>query len=119
MCFLKKDIMKKIAICIIVISAMLLCACEEDGSILPEGTHGKDDFSLVREDVQGDYVLNVSSKKVHLLSCSYAKRISEENRREVSDPDQAYREGYVMCAYCLKQDTESATQDTKEEETTK
>lgn len=49
-----------------------------------------------------DFILNTSSKKIHLPSCAQANRISEKNRRETDKPlAQLLTEGYTPCKICL------------------
>ncbi|MBR6530859.1 MAG: DNA/RNA non-specific endonuclease [Clostridia bacterium] len=47
------------------------------------------------------YVLNTSSKKFHLPSCSGATSISEENRKEeTGEREELIRRGYTPCGSC-------------------
>jgi hypothetical protein len=49
------------------------------------------------------YVLNTDSKKIHYSSCSAAKRISNENRRETTDSiSSLVANGYTECGICMK-----------------
>lgn len=46
------------------------------------------------------YVLNTSSKKIHLPSCSSVGKIKSENYAETDDYTSALSEGYVPCKSC-------------------
>lgn len=51
-----------------------------------------------------EYVLNTSSKKIHLPSCSHADRTKEENKKSVELTDEQLNDykskGYTMCSTC-------------------
>ena len=46
------------------------------------------------------YVLNTSSKKIHLPDCSSVKRIAEKNYSETTDPQACLAQGYEACKIC-------------------
>lgn len=46
------------------------------------------------------YVLNLSTKKIHLADCSSAKKIKTENYAETTDPDAYISKGYAACKIC-------------------
>lgn len=50
------------------------------------------------------YVLNISSKKIHLPDCSFVSRTKEENKREVNLTEEELQEyldnGYSLCKTC-------------------
>jgi hypothetical protein len=50
------------------------------------------------------YVLNTSSKKIHLPSCSFVSRTKEENKKTVNlsedEFQQYHNNGYTMCKTC-------------------
>ncbi|MBE6567463.1 MAG: hypothetical protein E7657_02250 [Ruminococcaceae bacterium] len=49
-----------------------------------------------------DYILNLSSKKVHLPDCKWAKEISEKNRSYTnSDLIDIINAGFSPCKVCL------------------
>ena len=53
--------------------------------------------------VEEYYILNVSSKKIHMSSCYMAKRISEKNRAEYrGDISELSSQGYEKCKTCFK-----------------
>lgn len=53
------------------------------------------------EEPESSYILNTSSKKFHLPSCSGAKDIKPENRREYTGPRPVLiEEGYTPCGTC-------------------
>lgn len=47
---------------------------------------------------QGVFVGSVNSNKYHWPNCSFAKRISEENKIWFSSEQEAENEGYVKCS---------------------
>ena len=47
------------------------------------------------------YILNTSSKKFHIPSCGSAKKIKEENKKEITDTrDSIIKDGYSPCKTC-------------------
>ena len=46
------------------------------------------------------YYANVSSKKFHLSSCSYAKQINEENLKRTNNRDELVSSGFTACKKC-------------------
>lgn len=50
------------------------------------------------------YVLNISSKKIHLPDCSFVSRTKEENKKTVELTDeelqQYFDDGYTLCKTC-------------------
>lgn len=56
------------------------------------------------ENAKTAYVLNISSKKIHLADCSFVKRTKEENKKYVELTDKELQEyfdnGYVFCKTC-------------------
>ena len=59
--------------------------------------------SEVEFDKKAEYVLNTSSKKIHLPECSGAKNMSEKNKETVKGNKlQSYiNNGYELCSSCL------------------
>lgn len=50
-----------------------------------------------------NYTLNTNSKKIHYPSCSYAKKIAEKNKKEVTESlDSLISDGYTKCGHCFK-----------------
>ncbi|MBQ9086293.1 MAG: DNA/RNA non-specific endonuclease [Clostridia bacterium] len=48
-----------------------------------------------------DYILNVSSKKIHLPTCSSISKIDENNRQEYKgSKDDLLKQGYMICGIC-------------------
>ena len=47
-----------------------------------------------------NYVGNAKSKKFHVASCTYAKKMSPQNRVDFSSRDEAVDEGYIPCKRC-------------------
>lgn len=52
-----------------------------------------------------DYVINKSSKKIHLKDCSFAEKMKAENRQEVQlspeELEEYFTNGYSPCSSCL------------------
>lgn len=46
------------------------------------------------------YVLNISSKKIHLSDCSSVKEMNENNKKITDNYDKAISEGYTPCGKC-------------------
>lgn len=46
------------------------------------------------------YVLNISSKKIHLSDCSSVKEMNENNKKVTDNYDEAISEGYTPCGKC-------------------
>ncbi len=67
--------------------------------------------SLVQENADNKnptektYVINLSSKKIHLPDCQYAQTIDEENKItvKVKNLNDYYLSGYTSCTKCLEQ----------------
>ena len=58
-------------------------------------------FSCGNE-IQTNYVLNLSSKKVHLPDCKWAKEISKKNRSySKNDLIDIINAGFTPCKVCL------------------
>ena len=51
-----------------------------------------------------EYILNISSKKIHYPSCSVVNRMKEENKKSVELTDEQLNDykskGYTMCSTC-------------------
>ena len=43
------------------------------------------------------YVGNANSRKFHVTSCQYARKMNPKNRIDFSDRDEAVKAGYVPC----------------------
>ncbi len=83
-----------------------------DNENLPESTTIKQDITLKETTTQKSndniaiktYVLNTSSKKIHLPDCSFAIRTKEENKKSVElsneELNQYKNDGYVICKTC-------------------
>lgn len=60
--------------------------------------------STIESEPQNDgkaYVLNTSSKKIHLPACSYISNMKEENKKEFTgDIAELYEQGYEACKRC-------------------
>lgn len=73
---------------------------EEVGTVSEDENDGTDEAEAGREEVR-TYIVNTNSGKFHLESCSGAKRIREENRKEYTGTRQELiEEGYQPCKMC-------------------
>lgn len=54
------------------------------------------------EELEGTYILNISSKKIHLPDCSSVSKMSETNKKEYTGYlSDLIEEGYSLCGNCL------------------
>jgi len=53
-------------------------------------------------EVNAEYIANSSTMKIHLLSCSYAKNISIQNKMYFDNLDYPLNNGYSKCSSCIK-----------------
>ena len=84
-----------------VISCFVLCGCEKENAKYLGIGRGSEDFSFRTPPVlTAVYVVNTSSRRIHLPDCRYAQSMSEAHRKELSDLAQALREGYTYCGHC-------------------
>lgn len=62
------------------------------------------DSTTVDNSLKKTYVLNISSKKIHLPNCSFVSRTKEENKKTVKlsteDLNQYKNDGYTICKTC-------------------
>ncbi len=72
-----------------------------------ENTTKSDNTQQSNKDNKSDkttYVLNISSKKIHLPDCSFVDRTKEENKKTVELTDQELQQylddGYTFCKTC-------------------
>lgn len=49
---------------------------------------------------QTEYIANSSTKKFHKSTCTYAKKIKDENKLESNDRSELISEGYEPCKKC-------------------
>ena len=62
-----------------------------------------DGTSNIASDEKIQYIVNINTKKFHLPSCSNAKDIKVENRKEyIGTRQQLENNGYSPCKLCLK-----------------
>lgn len=55
----------------------------------------------IRPDGKAEYILNISSKKFHVPSCSATQKISEKNfKRFEGDRKDLMKDGYIPCSQC-------------------
>ena len=56
-----------------------------------------------KPEVYRKYILNTSSKKIHLADCSFAKKIKSENRKTITEKniDKLLQNGYSACEQCI------------------
>ena len=66
-----------------------------------ESSSSVNNTNEVIDEVKTKYVLNTSSKKIHLPECSNAKDIKEKNKREVFEAKVVLiKQGYEPCGSC-------------------
>lgn len=53
-------------------------------------------------EINAKYIANSSTKKIHLLSCSYAKNISSYNKVYFDNLEYPLNDGYTKCSTCIK-----------------
>lgn len=53
-----------------------------------------------KSNLSAKYYANKSSKKFHLSSCAYAKKIKSENLYTINDRSTLIKDGYNPCAKC-------------------
>ena len=58
-------------------------------------------YNIPEQQNTTEYVLNTSTKKYHLPSCNYVKKISPKNYSTCGDLDEIKSMGYVACKKCL------------------
>jgi len=64
--------------------------------------------SAAQQSAEYSYILNTSSKKIHLPDCSYAANMSEKNKEITSKSvEQLESEGYTPCKNCMADYDES------------
>ena len=92
--------------------------CEEQNDPIAGGWRGENEFSFVHsgQDLEETYILNTSSRRIHLPSCLYAEKTAEKNRLPMSDVTQALREGYTYCSRCLPTDTDTENEEKRNAE---
>ncbi len=102
---------KAILIWILTLSA-LLSGCGKEANIFEGGARGAGEFTfcLPYAEQDGRYILNTSSRRIHLADCVYAEKTAEKNRLAVDSPDAAVKEGYTPCSRCLAQSFETDTE---------
>ena len=107
--------MKKILLSAVMFSAalILLVGCAEKTSSVtvltkvPEtSAPAKDaETSGIADVGDCDYVLNISSKKIHLPSCSSVGNMKTENIKRFSgEPKELIDDGYSFCRICVNKE---------------
>ena len=83
-----KTLLKILITFFLYIVSILMCSC-----------YAKDDATVYKENKQ--YVLNRSSKKIHVPSCNSAIIMSDRNRKDVEDSlENLLDNGYNICKNC-------------------
>lgn len=92
--------------------------CEESNNRSIGAERGKLPFTFAHsgQDLEETYILNTSSRRIHLPSCLYAEKTAEKNRLPISDVTQALREGYTYCSRCLPTDTDTENEENRNAE---
>ena len=65
----------------------------------PETTAEAEDQSEEPGEIT-EYIVNTSSKKIHLPDCSSVQDIKEANRSTTTDPEALIADGYTWCKRC-------------------
>lgn len=112
--------MKRILCILLFAVLLLLCGCRENDPDTILVRHDADtsgaESSTVSEPIEpssGRYVVNASTKKIHLASCAYAQKMAESKRVYTDDPSEYEAEGYVFCATCAKELSKGHSSDTE------
>lgn len=106
------------SVCVIVMLSAFM-GCQEKNTFVAGGERGKAPFSFTQneEEFTASYILNISSQRIHLPSCRYAKTIAPDNRLPVSDLSQALAEGYTYCSRCLAHSTDTENEENENAKT--
>ena len=66
------------------------------------GDESEDKKVEIREsDIEGKFIINTNTKKIHTESCRYIKDIKEENKEEiVGKLSEIVEKGYIVCKVC-------------------
>lgn len=59
------------------------------------------DISTEHNEIDVDFVVNLSTKKYHLTTCIYADIKNESNRKVFHDEDFLIEHGYSACQKCI------------------
>ena len=98
-----------------VIFCFMLCGCEKENTKYLTDKRAEGAFGFASLPVLNAlYVVNTSSRRIHLPDCRYVQSISEEHRKEIEDPRQALLEGYTYCGHCHP-NTDTKNEDSKHE----
>ncbi len=63
---------------------------------------GEEDNSSADDTVEADYILNTSSKKIHLPECSSVTKMAEKNKQAYTGTiEDLEADGYTRCGSCL------------------
>lgn len=102
--------MKKIiSIILLVFMVLSVSSCDgtEQNTNQSQEIYKVDSYTEISEDNETSekqesiyYVLNTRTKKIHLPSCYYAKKISEKNYATTDDLQSAIDKGYSKCQKC-------------------
>ena len=122
--------MRRIFMLLIILSLILVCGCSNDdinsdnksivslptnhteltangyrNPALAVSSNSSSNSSILSSTTQTDepktYVASKNSKTFHLITCSSAKRIKEENIIIFIDYEEASLNGYSPCSFCL------------------
>ena len=110
--------MKRFVLMLIIVLACALCGCQSQNTQstveaaeavvkMPEddtvnGYRTQEKTESESNTTQSDilYYANKNSKKFHLSTCGFAKRIKAENLYTTTNHDQLLLEGYEPCSNC-------------------
>lgn len=101
---MKKIISFILAVCILLLtSSCNNTTIHNQSNSIPYQTNSieiSDDNEISEQEKTDYYVLNTRTKKIHLPSCYYAKKIAEKNYATTDDLQSALDEGYSKCQKC-------------------
>lgn len=97
-----------LAIALLLIFSFTGCSRDTQSVILltksPETDVPDTETASADTEFDREYVVNVSSKKIHLSSCASVSQMKPENRKEFSgDVDTLLADGYSFCNICFKE----------------
>lgn len=79
------------------------------------GGEGEFSFSHKNPEQECEYILNLSSARIHRINCRHVSTIKDEHRLPVSDLERALEEEYSYCATCFPAQHQSKLTENKEQ----
>lgn len=79
------------------VSFFLLVICVIVNSFLP----AEQSVAVEPQEINTDYILNITTKKFHRIDCVCIKRMCEKNKEYyIGEREELIREGFVPCWSC-------------------